>query len=70
MDSKKTDIQLKEVTKQEFYNSKYINDPRYDSVWVVDHLNTPYPWNKLLKLKRNHKIVGMIRKDGKYFLNV
>lgn len=61
---------MKEVTKKEFYNSKYITNPRYDSYFVVDHLHNQYPWNSLLKLKTNNQTVGMIRKDGKYFLNV
>lgn len=70
MDSQKTYLQLKEVTRKEFYNSKYINDPKYDSYWTIDHLHKPHPWDALLKLKMNNETVGMLRKDGKYFLNV
>ena len=56
---------MKEVSKEEFYNSKYITDPAHGTAVSVDG---EYPYTVLFKLKQNHNIVGKITPERRYFI--
>ena len=67
---------FKEVSKDDFYQSKFITNPKFDSNYSVDTSTEPY--TGIYKLKTNNKLVGItlsswiikgVKTNTKYFIN-